>query len=560
MSLPGNFLDRILALAGADPAQFKALFSAHLKIDFRRARSGTSAMRPRELSVRSRMLLNFFVYMAMSLMVGSTAFVATDRRTYAAVVLGYVLTMLGMLILMEFGVTAVQTEDLTVLGARPVSSATYTLAKVANLAAYAGFYGVAVSLIPLGMAPLVPGGGFAFAAWLAAAVVLGTLAVAGLILALYGAVLRRLNLERARDLLNWLTILVSALVAATWLLTSRWMDRQGVTHLTLSLDQRPWMAWLPPVWFAGVVEAALGARDRLTLALAASAGGALLAGAAAWAGVARRGVLRLSVEAAPRNEPESEEGRVASSGPDRLAWLRPLVGSAPAWGGVRLLLTYMKRDRGTRARLYPQFAMSLAFFLICALQAHPDPWAGGKAGPMIFLAVFHPAMTCAWIPLLLRFSEQWEAGWVFAVAPGATMGDMARALQRAVLIALILPSFATTWAFFTVLWGSPWHALLHVLPAYLGALALMNVALLWRKPVPLACRYIKGEAGTRMAITFTLMALMGAFAALGFLQNLLTGQAALTWGLVCGLLLAVGVLDRLLGAVLGRRAIVLADL
>ena len=550
-----SLLDKALACAGAEPAQFKALFDAHLKIDFRRARAGTSAMRQRELSVKARMLLSFLVYMAMSLMVGSTAFVATNPRTYATVVLGYVLTMLGILILMEFGVTAVQTEDLTVLGARPVSAATYTLAKVANLAAYTGFYGVAVSLIPLGMAPLVPGGGFAFAAWLAAAVVLGTLAVAGLILALYGAVLRRLNLERARDLLNWLTILVSALVAATWLLTSRWMDRQGLTHLTLSLDQRPWMAWLPPVWFAGAVEAALGARDHLTLALAAAAGSALLAGAAAWAGVARWGVLRLSAEAAPRRETEGVGER--PSGPDRLAWLKPLVGTAAAWGGFRLLLTYMKRDRGTRARLYPQFAMSLAFFLICALQAHPDPWAGGKAGPMIFLAVFHPAMTCAWIPLLLRFSEQWEAGWVFAVAPGATMGDMARALQRAVLLTLILPSFAVTWAFFAVLWNSPAHALLHVLPAYLGTLALMDVALLWRKPVPLACRYVRGEAGTRMAITFTLM---GAFTALGFLQDLLAGQPVLTWLMVGGLLLAAGILDRTLGAVLGRRAIVLADL
>jgi hypothetical protein len=550
-----SLLDSALALAGADPAQFKALFGAHLRIDFRRARVGTSAMRQRELSVRGRMILNFLVYMAMSLMVGSTAFVATNPRTYAAVVLGYALTMLGMLILMEFGVTAVQTEDLTVLGARPVSAATYTLAKVANLAAYVGFYGLAVTLIPLGMAPLVPGGGPAFAAWLAVAVVLGVLALAGLILALYGAVLRRLNLERARDLLNWLTILVSALVAATWLFTSRWMDRQGLTQLTLSLDQRPWMAWLPPVWFAGAVEAALGARDRLTLALAAAAGGTLLAGAAGWAWVARRGVLRLEGGAVPGSA--TEEGGILTSGRDRLAWLRPLVGAAAAWGGFRLLLTYMKRDRGTRARLYPQFAMSLAFFLICALQAHPDPWAGGKTGTLAFLAVFHPAMTCAWIPLLLRFSEQWEAGWVFAVAPGATMGDMARALQRAVLVAVILPSFAATWAFFAALWGFPGHALLHTLPAYLGTLALMDVALLWRKPVPLACRYIKGEAGTRMAITFTLM---GAFTALGFLQDRLAGNASMTWLLVGGLLLAVLVLDRLLGAVLGRRAIVLADL
>ncbi len=555
MSLLDLFLDRSLALAGADPAQFRALFGAHLKVDFRRARAGTSAMRQRELSVRARMILNFLVYMAMSAMVASTAFVATDRRTYAAVVLGYTLTMLGTLILTEFGIAAVQTEDLTILGARPVSPATYTWAKVANLAAYVGFYGLAVTLIPLGVAPLVRDGGIAFAACLAAAVVLGTLAVAGLVLGLYGAVLRRLNLEHAKNLLNWLTILITVLVTAIGMFTSVWMTRQGMRHLTLSLDLHPWMAWLPPVWLAGAADAARGARDPVTLMLTARAVGMLLAGAAAWAGVARLGVLRLSVEAVPKAD--GEAGPTAASRPDRLAWLRPLMGPAAAWGGFRLLLTYMSRDRGTRARLYPQIAMALAFFLVCALLPHPDPWAGGKAAGWVFTAVFFPAMNCAWIPLLLRFSEQWEAGWVFAVAPGATMGDMARALQRAVLLAVILPSFAATWAFFTVLWGSPAHALLHVLPAYLGTLALMNVALLWRKPVPLACRYLKGEAGTRMAITFTLM---GAFAILGFLQSALAGNPVMIGVLIGGLLLAALVLDRTLDAILGRRPIVLAGL
>jgi hypothetical protein len=210
--------------------------------------------------------------------------------------------------------------------------------------------------------------------------------------------------------------------------------------------------------------------------------------------------------------------------------------------------------------------MALAFFLITVLQPHADPWAGGEAaqaGPadpvewMIYLAVFYPAMTCAWIPLLLRFSEQWEAGWVFAVAPGASMADMARALQRAVLLAVVLPAWAGTWLFFALLWGSPAHALFHTLPAFLGSLILMDVALLWRKPIPLAARYVKGEAGTRMAISFTLM---GAFAALGFLQRHLGGNLPQTALAAGGLLALAAALDRILGAALSRRPIVLADL
>ena len=76
-------------MSGAvDRGQFRALFGAFLKLDFRRARAGGSALRQREVSVAVRMGVSFAFYLVMGTMVGMTAFAATDRRTYAAVALG----------------------------------------------------------------------------------------------------------------------------------------------------------------------------------------------------------------------------------------------------------------------------------------------------------------------------------------------------------------------------------------------------------------------------------------------------------------------------------------
>ena len=179
------------------------------------------------------------------------------------------------------------------------------------------------------------------------------------------------------------------------------------------------------------------------------------------------------------------------------------------------------------------------------------------AGFWPFFVAIHPALTCAWIPLLLRFSEQWEAAWLFAVAPGATLSDMARGLHRATLILLMAPVFLATWLVFALAWRQPAHALLHVLPPFLGTIALMDLALIWRKPVALSCRYIKGEGGTRMALTFTLMFL---FLGLGVVQSLCAGSLPLT-GLLIGVLLTlVFALDWILVSVLSGRAIAVKDL
>ena len=411
------------------------------------------------------------------------------------------------------------------------------------------FYGVAVSLVPVVMGLFCKGGGLAFSACLATGLAVGAAAVAGLLLAGYGLLSRRADTERTRDLVNWLTIAFSVAVPVGYMLIHRWMDR--TRGLSLPLGRHAWLAWLPPVWAAGAVEALLGSRDPLSLRLAASSVAALLAAAAAWAAVGRIGLFRL---VAPSSPPRRERA-VPRAG--RLAWLRPWFSTPASWGVFRLLLAYLRRDRGTQARILPQFGVSAAFLAVSALQDLGDPWAGEPSSFMTFFVACHAAMTCAWVPLLLRFSEQWEASWIFAAAPGATLADLSRGLQRATLLLLMAPCFAAVWLYFALRWGSGLHALLHALPPFLGSVALMDVALIWRRPVPLSCRYVKGEAGTRMAITFTLM---GGFALLWVLQQSLAGSLALTGLLILAELAGLFAMDRILAERLSRRSVVLADL
>ncbi len=540
-----------------DWRQFRALLGAQLKVDFRRPRTGGGAVRQRELSALSRTLLSGLVYVFISVTIGALAPHAADLRTYAALVLGFSLTMLGMLMLTEFTVTVMQGEDLIVLGPRPVSDATYTWATLASLGLFVGFYAVVASVFPVLMAFWAPGGGIRLAACLALLILLGLLAWSGVVLALYGAVLRRMRLEKARDLLNWITIAFTALVPVGFLMTRGWMERTGLS-VSLNLGAHPWMAWLPPVWMAGLADFLLGARDDLTRALALRAASALAVGLACGVWALSTGVLKLTdrVKGAEGEAP-LPGAVVRPSRPDGLAWMRPFLPSPASWGVFRLLLAYLARDRGTKARIYPQFGASLAFLAIYAFRKGGDPWAGEDPGSWAYVAAYYPAMTCAWIPLLLRFSEQWEAGWTFAVAPGASLADLALALKRASALLLLAPAFLLTWLFFAWRWASPAHALLHVAPPFLGTLALMDVAILWRKPIPFACRYMKGDAGTRMAVTFTVM---GAFTGLGFLQGLWVTTPARAACLIAGLGIAAVATERVLAGRLSGRGIVLADL
>lgn len=540
-------LDGALRALGAQPGPFRALFTAQLKMDFRRASRFGGVLRQKEVALRTRMLFSFLLYGLMSLPVGLMAFACREPRSYAAMALGYALTMLGSMLAMEFGVSLTQDEDGAVLAHRPVSAPTYTLAKAANLAAFVGFYGIAVTGLPVVLAALAHGP--AFGILLGAAIGCGTAALGGLILGAMGFLARHLDRERLRDALNAVTIAFSVAVPVGYLLLSRWADRIG-GGFRLDLDAHPWMTALPPVWLAGAVETLRGSRDPVDLALALRAG-ALVAVGMACLGLTRRWAVGLQ---ASGGAVRSGAGRRAAG----MRWARPFLPTPAAWGIFRLLLAYLRRDRGTRARIYPQFGASLAIFVIAFLQGGMgDPWAGQRAGVMAFLAPAHLAMTCAWVPLLLRFSEQWEAAWILGASPQATLGELAAGLQRAVLVVLVAPAALLTWACFAILWKSPGHALLHILPPFLGAVTLMELSLLWRKPVPLSCRYVKGEAGTRMALTFTLMA---AFAVLWGLQMLAAGSLPATAVLLGLCLTSVFAMHWVMAERLAGRPVVLADL
>src|SRR3970282_1370725 len=174
-----------LARLGVDDRQYRILLVTSLRVDFRGSAQVLSLPR-RETSPLGTALAIYALY---SLMLSFLAFVL-PAELYARIILVFGMAILGMVMLIDFGVTLVVPGDIGIVGWRPVSSRTYFAARLTNALFYIVIFSLALHLIPSLFAMFSKGSSLAFPIVFLPSALLGSLFTAGVVAASYAALLQ----------------------------------------------------------------------------------------------------------------------------------------------------------------------------------------------------------------------------------------------------------------------------------------------------------------------------------------------------------------------------------
>jgi ABC-2 type transport system permease protein len=216
---------------------------------------------------------------------------------------------------------------------------------------------------------------------------------------------------------------------------------------------RWWIYLVPPAWFAAPFELLAGTVDWTRV---------ILTGLGV---VVPLGVVRLALLLAPGFKEAlarlEEAPRAAASGPaTRGRWCEVLA----RWlarrpierGAFEFLWTLAGRDRQFKLRTYPNvvFVLVMGAGIILAPAHKFEHGLDTLRETRTYLFLLY--MCCALAPtalLQLRYSDQWEAAWLYRVAPLATPGLVLRAGLKMVIVKLVLPSLALVSVATLLLWG-----------------------------------------------------------------------------------------------------------
>ncbi len=532
-------LGRLLSRWGVDRDQYHWLLQASLRMDFR----SKSVLRGHQdsSSTKSSLIMTgvmyglFSVILALSLRAGniSTFF-------FAMVMFGYAMAMMALSILIEFGMAVISPDDFLILAHRPISSRTFFAVKCSNLLFY-----VLILDLSLTVAPALIGWTFKDAPWqfplvyLSIAVLLGVF-VAGVVTALYGLLLQRINYERFKDLLAWCQVVLSFIFFFGYQLIPRLVDR---VHGLRIGNVPALVAALPPVWFASLNELGLGHFSWFAATLSLVA---LLIMGLLMPGLLRSvsldyadrigGMVSAAVTRGSKTQKQNRGSllhrleRIATFNQEERALFS-------------FLLKMLRRNRLLKLQLYPNFGIVIALFALAWLEHENlhDPFSGTRMG---FAAIF-PLMAFLFgsmgFAASLPYSDEHEGGWIFFTAPIAQPARFLKAIKKAVFLVFFLPLFLLNFGFLCLFWPVT-HALAMSLYGLAIGLAAFQGMLFWFKEFPFSRMPEKGTQSKRMATVFVMMI---AYAIFLMLPGLFSSYPRLLPGILALLLATTVFLGRL---------------
>lgn len=521
---------------GADPEGFRIIFLTSLKIDFRTARTARGG--------RGNPFAGILVsYLVLGTILGVLLGAQPLAPLSFAVAL-FTLSMMNTLlaVLMDFHLAILGPEDAEVIGTRPVSDRTYFLARLCNFLFYVGAIGVSLHLGPAVFVSMR--GDPAFGAGLLGAGVMAGFFCAGAVVLLYGLVIRLSDLERMKDLLVIVQVLMTLTLIGVYQLVAK-TDRLGQTDFAAG-------AWqgAPPVWFGALASLAAGETDgpRLWLALVA----ALSTLAAAMLPLPLMSFRYSEYLGSLRSM--RRKSKTAVPAPRPPLWARMFL-SPGAWRFFEFCRIHTMRDRVVKMAGLPMALFPLLFL----------GWALAKGGldnpfetaavdipvPFSFVVPFFVVLGAAHLVFVMQTGEHHAGAWVMRVLPIERTADVVRGWHMWIMLGFVTPLLVVFAVASAVAWGAPGEACLNAALFWLLADAAVSISMLVQvKDFPFSRQSTRGDTSRVMSIYVALVAVVGAVTAL---QLAAYRTPALLPGYALVLLIACVGLRRAAGSVVGRR-------
>lgn len=386
-------------------------------------------------SVASKLALTLLLYFLVGAV--ALAFLRGPVFMLSLYLHGMTLLFCGMFIAGSAGETLFNKEEADILLHRPVTPQSLLRTKLTVLVQVSLWISGSFNFIGLFAGLATSNGTVLFPVAHAISTVLEAMFCTGCVVLGYELCLRSFGRERLESVMTTVQVLVAVGAVLAGQIVPRLINI-GARHT--SGGDAWWFILLPPTWFAGFDDALAGSGAGKMWLLAAL--GMTLTVTVVWLALGRMARhyetgMQVLGETAPSRPAQQTNRRLLASlvQSPPLSWcLRDSVSRA----SFLLVARYLFRDRDVKLRVYPGLAPMLVMPIVFLMPVghHGDSGMGGFA---VAFAGGYLGMLPLFALSLLQYSQQWQAGDVFRVAPIPGPAALCAGARQAVSCFLTLP-------------------------------------------------------------------------------------------------------------------------
>jgi hypothetical protein len=464
--------------SGIDFSQLKMLVRMAIRLSFR---GYGSEFAQSERSIRSSFRSMIITYLITSIGLSALVTLCGNQITYNTLLISYGMMMTAFSVLIEYNDLILNVDDAEILFTRPISSQTIYWARLLTLVLFVLLYAVALLFLPAIASFHFDSSKLLFFPFVFIVMLLACVTSALGVVYLYAQLLKWVHPHR---LTSWLTYFQTGFSLLLFYCYYRFLLHEqaegqvsiakavenvqaaaasGINPFSLILDRSTVFYFLPPAWFAGVIDLMLGNTRAWALSLALGAIGLLMLVSCLLAKGVPGSYLDLLTNNVLGEEARPYSREIAlqtrrfkvqcvlrrlSSG------LGGMIGLLPSstQSSYRLVTCYLKRDTRLRRGIYPFFGIILFYFLY-AIDNPNFVTSIFQASSTLDVLSTHPAFVLLPLCILIashapQYCSDWKAAWVFRAVPATGLGfylGYRLALFRGIYGPIWLAGFAFYW-------------------------------------------------------------------------------------------------------------------
>jgi hypothetical protein len=491
----------LFRLMKVDYEKFRILMWVKLTIDNRQEKSVAQRTGKKEISQSMRTVM--LIYAFMGIFIGLVLLGIQSVFVSMVFVFAAIMVMTAVALISDFSSVLLDTTDNAILLPRPIDSRTLGVSRIFHIVVYLLMITLSLSLftIILGTIRLGP----LFTVSFILALILSVLFIVFLSNVFYFLLLKLSGEEQLRDIILYFQIFMAALAMGSYQLLPRLVRMEAMRNFTIPIEW--WTYLVPPAWMAALVDMSVTGKwggSKLIMFLI----GFFISLLSAYVVIKflapgfSQAIARLGIAGSADGQLEESAGKPGWMG--QLA--RLFTSSAEERGSFQFFWRIMSRDRKFKLKTYPVFGYMMIIAAVMTFLGDDDMMESIVSLPSTQKYLIFLYIGCILLPSVLsaqRFSDQYEAAWIYHTLPFSSPGHILMGSLKAALVKFGFSILSFLGLLVILIWG--FHTLDDILLA--AANMMLNsllVAFLIRGDLPFSTKYGPAKDAHKGLIGFAL--------------------------------------------------------
>ena len=524
----------LFRLLKVDYEKFRIILWTKLTDDNRQEKSIVQRKGKKQMS--NSLAWVVFVYAFMGIFAGLMLLGIQDLFVSMILVFAIIMVMTAVALISDFTSVLLDTTDNAILLPRPVDSRTLVVARLAHIMIYIMLITLSVSAASILIGTVKFGPVFTVVFFIC--LILSVLFVVFVANVFYLLLMKISSGEHFRDIILYFQIFMAAFAMGSYQLLPRLIEFDSLKNFTFPIQW--WTYLVPPAWMAAPIDAAVTgdlSSSKLVLSLLG-----LLVPVMSVVIVIRflapgfsRSIARMEIAGSSGDKDQKKRGERRNV----TAFFSRLLTFNPAERAVfQLSWRLSSRDRKFKLKTYPTFGYMLIIAFVLTLIDEGTILQNLQALPSTQKYIIFLYIGCVLIPIVVlaqRFSDQYEAAWIYHALPFSRPGDILKGSLKAIIFKYGLSVFIPHVILVILVWGP--QVIDDIVLAFMNLIiSSLVLAFIGKSDLPFSRRY-GGAAERQRGLSGFLMFLIPA--ALGLIH---WGMTFIPYAIPVGILVAAGII------------------